>query len=363
MNNITCKKFISSTVAILIPAYNENKVIASTLKSLYKLVPKKNIFVVDSGSNDNTKIIALKYTKNVLITTNHGKALALNLGIKYFNLTKRYQYIFFMDADTRPKPNFLENVMKHFKNDPHKKIVCVVGQVKNYGVNWISKFRQWEYHISHFIHKKGQENLKSILVVPGCATVYRSCIFDKLKFPKGTLTEDMDFTFLLHRKGYNGMVFENKAIVYTQDPQNLRDYILQLKRWYTGFWQVVRKYDIPWQGQILDLEVIILALEGLYNGLIIIFFIFSILPLFILGGINIFVFPLLIDLFIFFIPTLIWSSIIDKDFKKLYYIPQFYFLRILSSLIFLKSFFDGFTNQEKEYSWDSNRYAINTEVT
>jgi cellulose synthase/poly-beta-1,6-N-acetylglucosamine synthase-like glycosyltransferase len=342
--------------AILVPAYNEAKVISHTLLALLKLTSAENIYVIDDGSSDSTKQTALQFTKNVFKTKNHGKAHALNLGIKHFKLTKNYKYIFFMDADTQPKPNFLEITIPHFEEDSGKKTICVVGQVKGIGTNWISKYRQWEYLISHLIHKKAQNIIQGILVVPGCATIYRSEIFEKLKFPSGTLTEDMDFTFLMHRLGYHNMVFDNRAVVYTQDPQDLKSFIKQISRWYTGFWQVVKKHNIPWQGQALDLEATMLALEGLYNGILILLFCISFIPFLIFDKLNIFTLPFLLDLCVFFIPTLVWSSIVDRDLKRLIYIPGFYFLRLLSSLIFLKSFFSGFLSYEKVYVWDSKRY-------
>ena len=343
-------------IAVLIPAFDEAKIIAKTLKSILNLIPNEDIFVVDDGSSDSTARVARKFTKNVITTSNHGKAHALNFGIDHFKLTKNYKFLFFVDADTQPDANFLNKTMPHFDNEARKKIICVVGQVKSFGSNWISKYRQWEYFISHFIHKRAQENLHCILVTPGCATVYRSKIFNKLRFPTGTMTEDMDFTFLMHRSGLNNILFENKAIVYTEDPQNLFDFVKQIKRWYTGFWQVVRKHDIPWQGQFLDLEVTMLALEGIYNGLIVIFILLSLFPLFIFGGLNIYLIPFMIDLFVFFIPTLIWSSIADKDYKRILYLPSFYLLRFLSSLIFLRSFFTGYLSSEQEYVWNSKRY-------
>ena len=256
---------INNSTAVLVPAHNEELVISKTLQSILNLVSPDDLYVIDDGSKDNTSKIAKIFTKNVLSIPNRGKAVALNTAIKYFNLTKRYKYILFMDADTMPDKNFLKYALKHFEDDSKNEIVCVVGRVKGFGINWISKFRQWEYQISHLIHKKAQGFIKSIVVLPGCATIYKSFIFDLIKFPTGTLTEDMDFTFTMHRLGFNKMVFENKAIVFTQDPQTLRDYSRQLHRWYTGFWQVVRKHNIPWQGQTLDLEVSMLAIEGLYN--------------------------------------------------------------------------------------------------
>jgi cellulose synthase/poly-beta-1,6-N-acetylglucosamine synthase-like glycosyltransferase len=343
-------------IACLVPAYNEEKVIAQTLKAILRLIPSNDLYVVNDGSVDKTLKIAKKFTRNILTTQNCGKAHALNKGIKYFDLTKKYKYIFFMDADTHPKPDFLEKVFVHFNKN--KEVFCVVGRVKGMGINLISKYRQWEYQVSHLIHKEAQQHLNSILVVPGCATVYRSFLFDKLEFPSGTLTEDMDFTFMLHRHGFNKIIFENKAIVYTQDPTNLTDFIKQINRWYSGFWQVVKKHNIPWQGQALDLEVAILALEGLYNGLIVILFMLFFFPLAISKNLVVFTAPLLIDLFAFFIPTLIWSSIADKDYARIIYIPQFYFLRFLSSIIFIKSLFNGYTSSEKNYIWDTRRYPL-----
>lgn len=344
------------SVCVLISAHNESKVLASTLESVSALLPLNDVYVIDDGSSDSTFQIASLLTPNVLSTPNRGKATALNTALVYFQLPQKYELILFLDADTRPQLDFLKFALPHFHQDMHQKIICVIGRVKGLGNNWVAKYRQWEYLVSHFIHKRAQANLGSIIVLPGCATIYRSYIFNELNFPVGTLTEDMDFTFLLHRQGLSRMVFEDRAIVYVQDPQRLSDFIIQISRWYKGFWQVVKKHQIPWRGQILDLEVAMLGLEGLYNGLIVIMFLFSIVPLTIFHRLDIFKLPVLIDFFIFFLPTLLWSSFVEKDFKYLLYIPHFYFLRVLSSLIFIKSYFLGFSGSQKEFVWDSHRY-------
>lgn len=342
-------------VALLIPANNEEKVIKKTLEAVLSLVPKRDLYVVDDGSIDKTGLVAKKYTSNVLIQSNRGKANALNAGIRYFKLVDKYEYILFMDADSRPRKDFLKYALPHFENDTKGKTTCVSGRIRGIGHNWITKYRQWEYTISFNIHKSAQAQLSSILVTPGCATVYRSSIFKTMQFPSGTLTEDMDFTFQMHRAGFRNMVFEDKAVVHTVDPDNVPDFIKQLTRWYTGFWQVVRKHDIPWGGQTLDLEVAVLATEGLYNGLLIAFLLISIFSLLFYGGLNILFLPLLIDLFLFFIPTLVWSSLSDRDYTRILYVPQFYLLRFISSMVFLISFFKGSLSTEKEYVWNSNR--------
>lgn len=333
-----------------------------TLNSILHQAKSSDIYLVDDGSSDSTAQVARKYIDNVATIANRGKAQALNYGIRHFELTNRYKFIFLIDADTQPKGNFLKLALAHFKDDPDGSLACVIGRVKGYGENWISKYREWEYQVAHFIHKRAQANLNSVLVVPGCATVYRSSLFKKLEFPAGTMTEDMDFTFQLHRLGLNEMIFEDKAIVMTQDPQNIRDFVKQLSRWYTGFWQVVKKHEIPWHGQTIDIEATMLGLEGLYNGIVVIFFLLSIIPLAATRRLSIYEVPGLADFFLFFLPTLIWSSVADKDFKRMIYIPHFYFLRFLSSMIFLRSFFRGFLSEEKAYSWESNRYLSKQEA-
>ena len=345
-----------SPTCVLIPAFNEAKIIASTLKSVRALVPSPHIYLVDDGSTDSTYRIASGLIPHVLKLPNQGKARALNTALDHFRLPDKYEFILFLDADTRPRPDFLTHALPHFKNDLSLKTVCVVGRVKGLGDNWISRFRQWEYLISHLIHKRAQAIIGSIIVVPGCATVYRSFIFRELKFPTGTLTEDMDFTFLLHRQGLSHIVFEDRSIVWVQDPQRLSDYIRQITRWYTGFWQVVKRHQIPWKGQWLDFEVAMLGLEGLYNGIVVILFLTTIIPLAIFRHLGVLRIPALIDLFVFFLPTLAWSAFSEKDIKYMLYIPHFYFLRLLSSLVFLQGFFRGFLSVQKDYIWDSRRY-------
>lgn len=345
-------------VAALIPAFNEELVISNTLEALLKIFSGKDIYVIDDGSTDLTAKKAYQYTPNVLCVSNKGKASALNFGIHYFNLCQNYKYIFFLDADTFPAADFINRVLKIFEKDVTEQISCIVGRVESLGVTWIGKYRIWEYYISHFVHKQAQHFMESIIVVPGCATVYRSFIFEKLQIPTGTLTEDMDFTFLMHRLGYSKMVFEKDAVVYTQDPPNLKSFIKQVNRWYTGFWQVVRKHKVPWGGQKLDLEVALLALEGLYNGILVLLFLSSLPFMFTTGFTYILGLPLLFDLLLFFLPTILWVTVKYRKLSLILFLPHFYFLRFLTSLIFLKAYFSGYLSKEKEYIWDTGRYII-----
>lgn len=72
-------------VSVVIPAYNEEKLIERCLKSLVKQTMPRNeyeIIVVDNKSNDNTVNIAKKYADKVLIEKKKGVLYARQAGMK-----------------------------------------------------------------------------------------------------------------------------------------------------------------------------------------------------------------------------------------------------------------------------------------
>ena len=77
-------KFPSYTV--LIPAYNAENTIGDLLIQLKQIKnPPTNIFVIDDGSSDNTKLIVEKNKTSVLrFDKNRGKGIALQKGFKIF---------------------------------------------------------------------------------------------------------------------------------------------------------------------------------------------------------------------------------------------------------------------------------------
>jgi cellulose synthase/poly-beta-1,6-N-acetylglucosamine synthase-like glycosyltransferase len=338
-------------IAVLIPAFNEEKVIGKTIQSILRLVNKDDIFVVNDGSTDKTGETALKLVPNVLnLRKSVGKASASSTAIKYFKLTTNYKYLLPMDADTRVGKNFLEESLPVLEDDTSEEIVCVVGKVKSRPHNWLTFYRLWEYEIAQSVHKQAQAIENAVIICPGCATLYRSNLFDKVNFPPGTLTEDMDLTFLIHRLKLGKIAFSNSAEVITQDPSNFRDYLKQLNRWYTGFWQCVAKHNIPWGGQMLDLEVGLLALEGLFNGLLVLLMVLLIPLVFVINPWVLFI-PFFLDLFLFLLPTVVITAGRHKTWKIFRYLPHFYLLRAVGSLIFLKSFLNTVLALDIRMSW------------
>lgn len=85
-----------TTVTVVVPAFNEEKTIADTIKALKKLPEINNIIVVNDGSGDDTSALARKEEVQVLdLPSNLGKGGAMNSSVKYINT----DVVAFVDGD------------------------------------------------------------------------------------------------------------------------------------------------------------------------------------------------------------------------------------------------------------------------
>ncbi|MCX6796193.1 MAG: glycosyltransferase, partial [Candidatus Falkowbacteria bacterium] len=92
--DVPANKITKTEVAIIVPAHNEELVVAKTINSLLRLVSPSNIFIISDGSVDKTAAIVRNYNVQVLeLSPAHGKAGALEAGIRYFSLDQRFQAV------------------------------------------------------------------------------------------------------------------------------------------------------------------------------------------------------------------------------------------------------------------------------
>lgn len=108
---------ISSEVAIVVPAYNEEKNIATVIKEIEKACPNYKIIVVDDESTDKTPMIVRELSKknhNITLLShpfNIGGGAAVQTGVKLAYL-KGYDYTVQVDADGQHNPNEVRKLLK-----------------------------------------------------------------------------------------------------------------------------------------------------------------------------------------------------------------------------------------------------------
>jgi cellulose synthase/poly-beta-1,6-N-acetylglucosamine synthase-like glycosyltransferase len=257
-------------LCVVIPARNEERLIGRCVASVLAAgIDPADVYAVDDDSCDRTGEVLRSFAGvNVLRNEpRRGKAGSLRHAIEHHRLVERYAFVAILDADSHVAPDYFDTVLKAFVDDPQAVLVC--GSPRGQAHNYLTAFRTLEYALSLVLYRKGQDRLGVITVAPGCASVYRSSILDALDWDGGTLVEDMDLTVQIHRKRLGRIRFATDAVVYTQDPQRLSEYVGQLTRWYSGTWQVMRLHRLPLGRQRIDAEVALLIGEGLlYSGLV-----------------------------------------------------------------------------------------------
>ena len=343
------------SLIVIIPAYNEEVVIAKTIQSiLYAGIQCHKIYVINDASTDKTKEISESFNVNVIDNEfNIGKANGVKKTLDYILESNTFATHFcFMDADTLVDVNYYNAISDRIESDSlsDKKISVICGRVKSIPNNWLTAFRAYELFVSQFLHKVAQSKLKTITVAPGCASTYSKEALENVIWSDDTSTEDMDSTIQIMKA--NGIiVYEPNAIVYTQDPNNIKDFIGQIgKRWYPGTWQVMGKHKLLTSGffKLFNWECRLRMIEPiLFVGAIVYTILFNFE--------NLLGFMLLSYLIV--IPIAFIASIKEKRFDILNYSPYYPLILIASLFLFVSKIGNLFGRDKSTLKWYSpSRY-------
>jgi len=193
------------SLSVVVPAYNEEKLIGRTLKNLRKVVPKNAQLIVSDGhSKDGTVRIARKYAK-VIFETGHSIGWGRNDGAK----ACKGDIILFVDADTFPTKEYAERMMAAFA-DP--KVVCVGCHIMPENVSLLRET---------FFYALNMVVAASVAIgqptIAGSCVAYRRKAFEKEKgFDTETASaEDMDLSRRIKRRGKVAFLYD--TVVKTSD--------------------------------------------------------------------------------------------------------------------------------------------------
>lgn len=232
-------------VSIIVPTYNEDKVIAKKMKNLSELdypKDKYEIIVVDSGSTDSTTEVVEEIMREhnlrlIKEKERKGKASAINLGKKH----AKGEIVLVTDANSIFDKNVLKKMMPHFKD---LEVGAVSGRyfISNPDATLPSS-ESFYWEIEH-LALLGESCLDSISTVIGTISAWRKKL---MNFRSETVGEDLDMTIQVRRKGYK-IRYEPEAKVYELSASTQEDQIKQRKRTSLGTIQNIFKhlgYFIP----------------------------------------------------------------------------------------------------------------------
>jgi cellulose synthase/poly-beta-1,6-N-acetylglucosamine synthase-like glycosyltransferase/peptidoglycan/xylan/chitin deacetylase (PgdA/CDA1 family) len=251
------------SIAVLVPAYNEEKVVCKTVQSLLAstIASRLEIVVIDDGSSDRTsEVVELAFAGDdrvrCLRKPNGGKAAALNYGV---SMTAS-EILVAIDADTMLEPDAIELLVRHFHD---ASLGAVAGNaVVGNQANMLTRMQALEYVTSQNLERRAFEILNAIPVVPGAIGAWRrTAVLEAGGYANDTLAEDADLTIEIVRQGWK-VIYEPRARALTEAPESLKGFLKQRFRWVFGTLQVACKTVLS--GKKLPLRIALITIPNVF---------------------------------------------------------------------------------------------------
>ena len=237
------------SVSVLVPAWNEEVGILSTVQSILDTrYPRLEVIVVNDGSTDRTHAVVTEFLARYRrlgrgwetpvryrSVANGGKARALNIALAM----ARGDIVITIDADSVADGRAIVNLVKHFA-DP--RVACVAGNVViGTRARPIGLVQQLEY-LYGFYFKRADSVLDSVYIVGGAAAAYRRrVLIEAGGFDETIITEDIEVSTRLQDLGHR-IRYAADAHVFTEGPADFAGLCRQRLRWKFGRLLTFYKY-------------------------------------------------------------------------------------------------------------------------
>lgn len=270
-------------VSVIVPAYDEERVIVKTVEALLSLdYPRHQVVVVNDASSDDTlatlrdrfDLYAVPPAFPAVLDTapvrgyyrsrdaprllvvdkaegeHAGKAGAMNVGLN----ACRYPYCVTVDADTVVEPQALRRMARAFLLS-EKRVVGVGGSIRvANGVHFdggspveptvpddlLAGLQVPEYFRAFLFGRLGWNRLGGNLLISGAFGLYeKQLLVEAGGFEEASITEDLELTVSMHRhmreKGEPyALPFVPDPVAWTEVPESLRVLGDQRERWHRG---------------------------------------------------------------------------------------------------------------------------------
>lgn len=202
---------MESLISIIIPIFNEEKIIEKTLHKILNLPLKGEILLINDGSEDKTLQILEKIKKNnknknfnlkIFNCIHQGLGASLIFGFK----NCKNDIVLTTDADGEHNISSLPNMINFFIKNQEKYVSVFATRIMKY-----SLIRKFYNNLFHFFTKNFQGKDPIIDMVSGTRIIKLETIKKMDLQEKGWLIQlEMNFKLIKYGKVYNYFVKYNK---------------------------------------------------------------------------------------------------------------------------------------------------------
>jgi cellulose synthase/poly-beta-1,6-N-acetylglucosamine synthase-like glycosyltransferase len=277
-------------VSVIVPAYNEEALIVSSVRALLALrYPQHEVVVVDDGSTDGTLATLVDAFDLVAVPSHHpgeipvratvhgvlvprngrtrlvvvskdnsGRSETINVGVN----TAREPLVALIDADSILEPDALVRVTQSFIDDPAR-VVAAGGTVRAINGStvsngrivrlqmprsWLARAQVVEYLRSFLIGRTGWASMDTLLLISGAFGVYRrDVVIEAGGLDPDSIGEDFELCLRVHKlmrdhgREYR-VVFVPEPVCWTEVPSTRAVLRRQRSRWHRGLWETLWAY-------------------------------------------------------------------------------------------------------------------------
>lgn len=248
-SKVTLKRIYDNpSLAVLIPARDESKVISNLIDSIEKQtfkIDSKDIYIIVESKKDKTVDIAKERNINIIyrknLTNRRRKGYALDDAIKeILRKKKHYDAYFIFDADNVLDRNYFKEMVKSYKKGYD--IGIGYRNTKNGNSSIFSACSSLTFSMINTFSNNYKMKHNLTLTVSGTGFYIKGKILEELGgYPFNSLTEDYEFTLYATLNDLTS-TYNMKAKYFDEQPTDYNTTIKQRTRWVKGYFDSRRKY-------------------------------------------------------------------------------------------------------------------------